>query len=293
VSTGVEDCFNGRDDDCDGDTDCADSECAQPAECRPAPKSAKLGFFAAPGGTCPAGYTKIDLHQGLEASTTCKGCSCVAPTDLLCDSGIYGHGAYACPSYQFAGQLYNVFNDRCSALPGDTNLHYYSIRGTSQCTPSGTPTVNPPTWTANEVFCAIDRIGGGCATGMACVPVGAPRLCKMDGGACGGDYATDRGTWYERFKDERTCSECSCGLGTADCSASYIAIYSDGGCGANATPLAMVSVQGDACSLSFAPRSARIIGNPVSGSGSCQPNNFLSGEATPENAHSICCSPSP
>ena len=35
VPSGAEECLNGVDDDCDGDIDCADSECAVPVQCVP------------------------------------------------------------------------------------------------------------------------------------------------------------------------------------------------------------------------------------------------------------------
>jgi hypothetical protein len=35
LSTGAEICTNGRDDDCDGQVDCADSECSGTFECLP------------------------------------------------------------------------------------------------------------------------------------------------------------------------------------------------------------------------------------------------------------------
>jgi len=292
VSRGAENCFNALDDDCNGDIDCADSACKGPAECRPAPSGSELGYFAAAGEACPSGYTELALNQDLQVPMQCSGCSCINPTDLLCDSGIYGHGSYPCPSYQFNGLLYDVYSDRCTGLPNaDPNIHYYSIRGTSQCTPSGTPTFEPVSWAQSAVFCLADRVGGGCGSGKACVPAEAPGFCTLSDANCSSDYPDDRGPWYEGVDDQRGCTECQCGLGTADCSASYIGIYSDGGCGTNAMPLQSVPDQGDACGLSFAPHSARIIGNPVPGSGSCQVNNFMTGEATPTNGHHVCCGP--
>jgi len=290
VSRGAEDCFNGIDDDCNGDIDCEDSACSGPAECQPVPSGAELGYFAVPGDTtCPSGYTLLDLHRDLQVPTQCTGCSCVSPTDLLCDSGIYGHGSKPCPSYEFAGQLYPVFNDRCTALPSDPNIHYYSIRGTSQCTAAGTPALAETTWAESAIFCLADRVGAGCGAGKACVPADAPAWCTLGSGGCSADYADDRGTWYEGVDDQRGCTDCQCGLGTADCTASYIGLYPDAGCGTNAMPLQSVPDQGDACGLSFPPQSARIIGNPVAGSGSCLPNNFMTGDATPSNGHNACC----
>jgi len=291
VKRGAENCFNGIDDDCNGAIDCADSACVGPAECRPRPSGTELGYFSSPGKDCPTGYTALDLREGLTVPMECNGCSCINPTDLLCDSGIYGHGSYACPSYQFNGQLWDMFNDRCGQLPGDPNIHYYSIRGTSQCTPSGTPTLDAVSWNQSATFCLAERVGAGCGSGKACVPADESGWCTLGSGACSADYADDRDTWYEGVDDQRACTDCSCGLGTADCSATYIGVYADGGCGGTPTALPAVSDQGDACSLPFGPQSGRIIGNPVPGSGSCQPNVFVTGDATPTNGHHVCCAP--
>ena len=290
VSRGAENCFNGIDDDCNGDVDCADAACDGPAQCVP-DAGAELGFFADASNTCPSGYVPLLLYQDLQVPTECKGCSCINPTDLLCDSGVYGHGSYACPSYQYSGQLWNMFNDRCGSLPNDPNIHYYSIRGTSQCTPSGTPTFDDVSWGQSAVFCVVERVGKGCGSGKVCVPNDAPKWCTLSDGGCTPDYADDRGVWYQGVDDTRDCGQCQCGLGTADCSASYINVYSDGACGGMAISLASVAVQDDACGLAFAPQSGRIIGDPVPGSGSCQPNVFMSGEATPTDGASVCCSP--
>jgi hypothetical protein len=219
----------------------------------------------------------------------CNGCSCVSPKNLLCDSGVYGHGTYPCPSYEFNGQLWDMYNTSCTTLPADPNLHYYSIRGTSECTPAGTPTLDPATWSQSASFCLAERVGGGCGAGKACVPAEVPTWCTLGDGGCSADYADDRDTWYEGFDDQRACTACQCGLGTADCSASYIGVYNDGNCGTNPIALPKVPDQGDACGLAFAPKSGKIIGNPVPGSGSCEANNFMTGEATPTNGHHACC----
>ena len=175
-------------------------------------------------------------------------------------------------------------------MPNAPNLHFYSIRGTAQCTPAGTPTLDPPVWTEQMVFCMLGSVGGGCGSGQACLPAETGALCALadDGDACTDDFAADHGTWHEGFMDERTCNDCQCGLGTADCLNAYIAGYTDGACGGTATQLGN-GAQGDVCGLATPLQTARIIGTPTNAS--CQPNVFVNGDATPIGPHKACCQP--
>lgn len=288
MSSGPENCFNRVDDDCNGDIDCEDEACNGPAECRPAPEGAELGYFAGPGDTCASGYGRLDLHQDLQASYECTGCACINPTSLLCDAGVYGHGQGPCPSTQYEGVLRNMYNDRCGPLPVDTNYYFFSVRGTAECTPSGTPTLEPTSWGASSIFCLLDSVGAGCSAGKACMPAETADLCVLsdDEAGCSADFAVDRGTWYQGVRDDRECTPCSCGLGTADCSGAYIAGYTDGGCSSAPTPLGN-GAQGEACGLPTPLQTGRIIGTPTNGS--CQANNFVSGEATAVGERKACC----
>lgn len=290
-ATGPEDCFNGRDDDCNGAVDCEDSACEGPAECRAALEGAELGYFVSQLETCPSGYTPIDLKQELQVSYVCNGCSCINPTQLQCDSSVVALApGTACPGFQTVGNSENVYNDSCSALPSALNLHFYSIRGTAQCTPSGTPTLDPPAWTYEMVFCMLDRVGGGCRSGEACLPVETGALCTLtdDEDDCTDDFSSDHGTWHEGFVDERSCNECQCGLGTSDCSGAYIAGYTQGACGGTVTQLG-TGDQGDICGLPAPLQTGKIVGTPTNGS--CQPNVFVNGDATPMGPHKACCQP--
>lgn len=287
VPRGAEDCLNGMDDDCNGDVDCADSACDGPVECVPDVRGADLGTLLPMGSVCPTGYSPVTLHRGLNDPFTCEGCSC-RPTEWRCQSGVYGHGAYACPSFQFATVLYNLYSDQCNLMPPDPSLHFYPVSGFAVCEPEGVGTPSPASWTETRTFCKADRVGGGCPSGQRCVQAASAPDCVMSAGAtsCGASYPDDTGgVLYTNFTDERTCT-CSCAFGTADCTGGYIEVYPNGAC--TGAPVQMGSgAEGDACPLPIVPQTARIVATPTSPR--CESNTFPFGEVTPSDPRTVCC----
>lgn len=289
--TGAEDCFNGVDDDCNDAVDCEDAACDGPAECMPATDGADLGYFVYPMESCAAGFTLVAMGKDLQAGYECSGCSCSSPTSMLCDVGVMGLMAgTSCPGYTSDGNFKNIYNDRCGPMPSAPNIHYWTIRGTAQCNALGTPTLDTPVWAESMNFCRLDRVGSGCGTGQACLPTGTGNLCALteDDRTCDGDFVDDHGTWHEGFVDGRTCGDCQCGLGTANCSGAYIGAYTDGGCAGTAVQLGDGSgAEGDRCALATPFQSGRIIGTPTNGS--CTPTSYVSGVATPMGSRKACC----
>lgn len=285
VDAGAEDCFNNRDDDCDGDTDCADSQCSGPAHCVPEASGAVLGTLLAAGASCPTGYTARTLRRGLDAEVACNGCSCVI-RQSRCDAGIYGYGSYTCGQFQFATPLYNTYSDRCSAVPAGANVHYYTLRATTDCTPAGTGTPPPASWGETGTYCAADRVGGGCAAGSRCVPRFTTKACSLRTGAatCGAGYPTST-TWYSAFTDTRTCT-CLCATGFGSCSG-YIEAFEGGACTGASTQLG-AGAEGSACGLAFGLQSAII--RPSSIADTPCPTQFTGdGALTPTGAQTVCC----
>jgi len=287
VPTGAEQCFNNEDDDCNGNVDCADSACATPAMCAPQPARSTLGTFPMTGSSCPTGYTAVTLRRGLDASYECAGCSCT-PESSYCHSGIYGHGANACPG-PYTGVLSNVYSTSCGGVPADANLYYFAVTGFTTCTASGSPTLAPATWSETRTFCQPMQVGGGCAAGSQCIPRLSSGLCARVPGAtsCTSDYSTSTGeTWFTGVADTRECLPCSCGFGSANCAGAYIQVWGSGNC-TGETAVIGNGAQGETCGLPFVPQTARIVGNPSAPS--CQPNNFATGEAVGENPQTVCC----
>ena len=285
IDAGVEDCFNSRDDDCDGATDCEDTQCSGPAQCVPEPSGAVLGTLLGAGATCPAGFTARTLRRGLDAEVACNGCSCVIQQSR-CDAGIYGYGSYTCGQFQFATPLYNTFSDRCSAVQAGPNVHYYSLRSTTDCTPAGTGTPPPASWRETGTYCVADRIGGGCGAGSRCVPRTA-KACALTTGAaaCGAGYPTSSGAaWYSAFTDTRTCT-CLCGNGFGPCSG-YIEAFSGGACTGTSMQLGN-GAEGNGCGLSFGVQSAII--RATAPDYPCPPQFTGGGALTATGAQTVCC----
>jgi len=252
----------------------------------PASSGAAFGTFVAAGDSCPSGFTAVALKRDLTAAYECVGCTCV-PNDTRCESGVYGHGSYACPSYQYSGLLYNVFSNSCDPLPSDTKVHYFDVTGFTTCTPQGTGTPATPSWAETRIFCQADRVGAGCGAGSVCVPALSAAACTMIEGtaSCDATYPTDSGhTWYTGYTDDRTCT-CSCAFGSANCAGAYIQAYSAANCAGSTTVLGN-GTQGDSCSLPFAPVSGKVIGTPTSPSCSPQGPN---GALTPTDPRKVCC----
>src|SRR5512132_1121400 len=74
----VEDCFNGADDDCNGETDCEDPACTDIAVCEPLALAAPSGVLVSEAEACPDGYTADEqvIHRELDDGGGCAGCDC-------------------------------------------------------------------------------------------------------------------------------------------------------------------------------------------------------------------------
>lgn len=286
-ATATEDCFNGFDDDCNGEVDCEDAACVGPAECVSVPAGAELGSFPATAGACPNGTTAVVLHQGLTADPQCTGCSC-AHKESFCDSSVVG---LTC-GQSTIGVSYNVFSNKCSPVTpaNGASIRYYSVRGFTECTPQGTPSKSPVSWAGTSTFCQVERMGRGCGSGARCVAKTAAPACTITAGeqTCGGDYPVGTGeAWSRDYTDTRECSACQCGFGISTCGGGgSIELYSQPNC-QGATLSLTGAAQGDNCNVGFTPASGRITGTPTGNT--CPPNAYPSGELTPTDSSTICC----
>ncbi len=290
VPTGDEECLNGLDDDCNGDIDCADAECAGPVACVPGSGDAKPSTFAASAGSCPAGYSPVTLQRGLTAPMTCTGCTCVSP-QTYCLAGVYAHGANTCPSSQYTGQLYNVYTNSCQPLPADRNLYMFAVDSFTECTAQGTPVPSPTAWGETRVLCVADETGGGCPSGEVCAPAITTASCVMTEGStdCSGALPDDTGgQWFTGVTDDRTCGACDCpfNYGSGTCGGGTIVGYNGPNCTGSSETIGN-GTQGSACGLMFAPVSGRVSG--TASGGSCQPRAYTTGAATETGPRTVCC----
>lgn len=285
---GPEQCFNSIDDDCNGQVDCEDEACDTGTRCVEMPREAVFGNFD--GSACDAGVDSVELYQGLASDGQCEGCSCT-PTTSDCDAGIYNYGAKTCGGFDFTGPLQNTFASSCQPLGGDSKIHFYSIRGITNCEPSGTPRLPPVSWSTQGSFCVDERVGGGCGAGSACVSdeSDGPECILLQGSSasCPSGYTRDAtGTWYTGFNDQRTCSECYCGFVPGACTGARLEVYPMAGCAGGATVVSN-GEEGNACSLPFGAMSARIIG--TADPNNCPPQSYPDDNLSGTGAHTVCC----
>ena len=181
---GVEDCFNGIDDNGDGIVDCADPQCKPVKVCVAVPTGGWLGlgtlYDGSAGGapTCadPFAMTMMPGSDGLTSSpATCGACLCSAASGGACASG------------------------------------------------GGSATLPPVSWTGIGASRARPRRldTAGCTNEM-CVPrAGSAQAASATSGLCihqSGDLACPTGTpftarhvFYRDDSDDRDCSLCTCG----------------------------------------------------------------------------------
>jgi hypothetical protein len=286
VPNGPEDCFNGTDDDCNGDIDCADSACQGPAMCVPNAAGAELGTRLTSGTTCPQGYTGVTLHRGLSADPQCTGCTCT-PSASNCNSSIVTHYPNTC-GFQTTGVSYVLTTNGCATVGTDASVHYYAVGGEAECTPQGTAKPSTAKWAETTTYCKADHVGGGCASGWSCVPNATTPACALSAGtnACAGNYPTGTGAaWNTGLTDKRTCSACQCGLGLPACTGGKMQVYSSTDCSGN--PVSLGPAEGDTCPLPFVPKSGKIVGTPASTS--CPPNTYANGMLTADGESTVCC----
>ncbi|MET0791997.1 MAG: hypothetical protein ABW061_10795 [Polyangiaceae bacterium] len=287
VATGEEDCFNGKDDDCNGDVDCADSACTASSTCVPEASGAELGTLLPAGSSCPAGYSPVTLYRGLTVDQYCTGCTCgVAST--YCTTSIVGHGTFACPSFQTSGLSYNMFTTSCQPVSPGTSVHHYAVASFTDCTASGTAKPSSVAWAETQTFCKADHVGRGCESGSSCVPKASGGICarKNSTASCNGAYPMSTGAvWNTGVKDTRTCGTCQCAGGYGSCSGASVQVYDTVGCSGTVANLS--GPEGDDCALPFAPASGRVSGTPVPTM--CVANVYPSGEITETGPSTVCC----
>lgn len=275
---GVELCYNGIDDDCDGLADCADPDCFPVVKCVPtAPGWTHLVQESA-AASCPTGTSGALAYEN--SDLTGGGCS----SSCLCSPG--GCSATlsgeSCPSLTPTGVNKGVTNSSCTNIDQWVSFKIGAISGTASCSGSGsatpvTPPVIPTMRDCMPTNAPVVGTAGGCLASETCVPIGTHECVALAGAnqACPGPY-TGGGSWFPSFTDGRSCS-CSCSAPAA-CSTAQVEVFDSTGCGGPGS-----AVSGDDCNNSLL--GAKIVGN------GCAPSASLSGQLTfnPANASTICC----
>jgi hypothetical protein len=321
-ASGAEDCTNGTDDDGDGLVDCADTQdCAALVTCLSPVPVGWEGYFAmyfgAPAAlpSCAAPFSTPGLFAGrlpTAAPATCSACSCGAPSAITCGEPVVNvYTATQCGSGSFwgIGSLDPYGTCKSGSFPGpqppmSASLAMPSPVGGTCATSPPTKTVTDPTWGDVSFGCQATE-GGGCGTGLTCVPRPAgpfhPTVCIYKAevvSVCPPPFS-NRQVYYVQWDDQRACSACVCTVSGADCKGTLIM----------ATSSACPTSGGDA-KLALSTAGCQDITNPLQGNGpynywieweespptggSCSPSGGTpvgSVEINPDSAYTVCCAP--
>jgi hypothetical protein len=298
VPTGPEDCFNGNDDDCDGNIDCADSDCRPVAQCVPYEPGGLIGVMVSGVASCPSGYGNVYTMMSGPNLGGCTGCSCRPPA-VTCSTTVYSFGtASACGSGTTPGTAELTFSstERCTVPSwiGSTQGTIYGVETSrfalslgGACVPSGTPTLAPIAWANTSRFCAASLMGGGCP-GQVCVPIVTASRCTMFDSAhqCAVGAATST-TWYTGANDDRVCSSCNCGAATgASCSGLTLNVGSDYSCSMVTQTLGPGQRR---CYSGAGVNSPGLVFSGAPTAATCAGSSTVSGEITPTGMKTVCC----
>jgi hypothetical protein len=224
---GVELCFNGIDDDCDGLADCADPDCAPVATCVTATAPPfTYGTQEPATGTCPTPTTAATMYQANANGGGCaSSCSCGASG---CTVPLYPSMPCGTPPTQ---PMLFALTHSCQDLEFTNNFLIGAPAGTLSCSSSGSATpVTPPVLTT-ALECAMPGTvaQGGCNAGQVCVARGTQQCVRAPGNgvACPSGYPNGV-TWFSSYTDGRSCS---CACTNNGCGAAQVAFYGNASCG--------------------------------------------------------------
>lgn len=233
LTTTVEDCTNGIDDNDDCRVDCDDPTCAGHVKCfDPNNKLLGYGNKVATNVTCPGTQTTTAINQNLQLSADCSaGCACQTGTAQTCASKLHWFGG-ATAQADCMGNTNEVGNanllssnggtptNDCDAITMPATTNYFKLDAiTSTCPVDATKKgTNVASWQTQSKLCST-----------AVTPTTCQDLkCMASVGNCvayGGDYPTCpsmfpfRSLWYTGYTDTRTCT-CSCAAGAGSCAVS-------------------------------------------------------------------------
>lgn len=283
-----EDCFNGRDDDCDDVPDCADPDCFDSTRCVPDSEDT-LGVVVRSADACPPGYgDPRPLHNNL-SDQGCTGCSCGAISATQCSV----HVSAACSTQSGSGVQLSS-----NVCPGGANLSVAQVSPSvsasawavqpGSCSASGTATPSPPIWAETVYLCRPTRKGAGCSPKLTCLPMPpspAEPLCyrPLPGEGCAPDDMGER-VWYTGYDDSRSCGPCTCESSGSGCADMRVAISSS----CAATPsITLRSSEARCGSVTPSSYYAYLTGSPTNGT--CTPRATQNGRTAANGSTVLCC----
>lgn len=291
-------CFDGLDNDGDGLSDCADSDCDPSARCVPDSTDEAAGTFVASDVACPPGFTggETIIHRGLEPGG-CTGCTCaVGPTTCTANVSYYQNDLAECVNDDGTGGIPVDFpiTSSCSLMNlADTTIwgiHVQMIpNGT--CTAGGTGTPGVSDWDETVKFCKSSHIAAGCEAGSTCVAVAVrpeDQCALSTSGTCSAGYTMTEADWYTDYDDQRTCGACGCTPVDPSCENVLVQVGSDFTC-VNHRQVADGEKQ---CFDPFGEYSppAQLVGMPTAAP-SCTADAPTTGTIAGTGQTTLCCAP--
>ncbi len=245
----VEDCTNGKDDDCNGLTDCMDSACTTGFSCvPPLPNGwAWAAYDQNARPSCAMGYgMPKDVEEGINAAAASCGCGCTttSPSCRTNNLTITAGGNNTCDDV--ANQT-RPSAAGCNATNPNFTTGGDSISVTGPAPSGGSCAANPSksvpavTYQNQGRTCTYaGMLGGGCANNAVCAPKAAPftSCVSMNGmNACPNGFSVQHfaGTM---ITDTRGCSACSCSFNAGACTGS-ITFYNAGNCTSSTATIAV------------------------------------------------------
>jgi hypothetical protein len=310
-------CDNGVDDDLDGHTDCADTECTMVgyrcAKVFPSPWKGPAILHVSDPSTplpsCGEGWTNPTDHLAgtlITDPVQCGGCSCGQPTGTACALGVgvganvYNNTGCTLPALAFSPVSQP---NTCTLVNNPTMLgSFYSAGLAGQATLpagscqviSGIPTIPPAYFTKHARMCDRATMATGCATNYTCAAPVPPefndRVCiyqTLDDNTpppfCPMPYGQET-MLSKSILDQRSCTPCQC-TGLCDTSISF---FSDPTC--DSAGLLLSDLTPGQCGLlqnDSKPLAASI---EVGGATSCMPSGAVpQGTVKGVGRTQVCC----
>jgi hypothetical protein len=302
---GVEDCANGKDDNCDGKIDCADPLCQGAGYSCVAPSPGNgwqgpVAWFNQAGDTIPscAGVYATQGaggHSAINAPAAQCSCGCTGPTNVQCNqvSVNYYTDTNCQTSFGGAGLPANF----CVSTGGSS---VQSVKGVESatafngnCGSNPSKTVPAISWGQSESVCSYNGVSdtGGCTNSDLCMqapPSGAnAKACIWQNGdiACPGAPYTQKTVFYTSVDDQRNCGTCTCTASAGTCDA-QITVYNQPSCPGGG----LLGIQSDGTCHQFNAYSA-IAGAISTNPGTCGANGTggPTGSASATGPVTVCC----
>jgi len=288
-----EECFNNQDDDCDGATDCADSDCAAVAVCEPV-SGFTFGTTVEQTINCPAAFSGGGpvLQSGLDPGSGCTGCGCTPGVTECTPISLH---LYPTQSDCLAGTNSNQgieitqLTTTCAGVGFQFPWTGYQIGGSfnQTCATTGAPKLSTPTWANSTKFCAApSSSSSGCSAGNVCVPKPTGLACLLAAGSVSCPTGFTSQQLYTSYSDTRVCS-CACTASGGNCDDVVIRVST--GMSGNCDDFTGAHLGSGACGQTeytqFGYKFEGAPGNPTS----CTTTNEQQGMLTPTGPQTLCC----